>query len=404
MSVRHVTIGEIARASSGKTPARDVARYWDGEIPWISPKDMKVDYLSTSQEKITQAAIDDRHAEILPAGTVLVVVRGMILAHTLPVGITMVPAAINQDIKGLSVSSRVDADYLHWMIAASSESLLQSTMVAGHGTKRLATENLLSTKIPLPALDEQRRVVARIREALERVEEIERLHVMQREDAARLLPSALTEVFAHASSSHSAVSLGSVITDCRYGTNTKCHAAKDSVTVLRIPNVSGGALDLSDLKYCARDAIDDRTLLEDGDLLIIRTNGSPSLVGRCAVFRDATPKERRDAVSFASYLIRLRFDPRRCLPEYVRYFLASSMGRSAINRIRRSSAGQSNINSANIKAIRLPLPDLGAQRAMVKALADIERTSRSLASESRDHGDAGLLRAAILRQAFSGAL
>lgn len=271
--------------------------------------------------------------------------------------------------------------------------------------QRVRPDFILDQRIPVPSHEEQLRTIARVREAMERVEEIESLQQERLRDSERLLGASLTEVFRETTSKHPPRTLGSVLKDCRYGTSTKCRAEPDHVAVLRIPNVSSGVLSLEDLKYCARDAVDEASLLSQGDLLIIRTNGSPSLVGRTVVYQpDPSKISPKTKVSFASYLIRLRFDESRCIPEFVRYYLASSAGRQAINRIRRSSAGQSNINSANIKLISLPLPGIDEQRRIVERLTEIERASCALAIETDHNVDTKSLRTAILRQAFSGKL
>lgn len=145
-----VPLAEVTQIESGKTPSKKNDAYWGGDFPWVSPKDMKALELSDSQDHIADMAIEANAAKLIEPPVVLVVVRGMILAHTLPVAISRVPLAINQDIKALTPSSRLLADFLAFMLIGAAPHLLKVVNTAGHGTKRLRTEDLLHTPIPVP--------------------------------------------------------------------------------------------------------------------------------------------------------------------------------------------------------------------------------------------------------------
>ena len=78
------SLGQVAEWSSGTTPSKAHREYWSGDIPWVSPKDMKRFELHDTQDHISKRAVDDG-AKLVPSDTVFIVVRGMILAHTFPV-------------------------------------------------------------------------------------------------------------------------------------------------------------------------------------------------------------------------------------------------------------------------------------------------------------------------------
>lgn len=126
--------------------------------------------------------------------------------------------------------------------------------------------------------------------------------------------------------------LHSILDLVQYGTSEKANSTGKGVPVLRIGNIKKRALDLSDLKHIP---LPKKTLegllLRDGDILIIRTSGSRDLVGTCAVFRGDG-----DFV-FASYLIRLRFNSATVVPEFVSWFLNSTLGRQQIDAVSRKS-------------------------------------------------------------------
>ncbi|BDU78152.1 restriction endonuclease subunit S [Mesoterricola sediminis] len=270
------------------------------------------------------------------------------------------------------------------------------------GQQRVPAEFLEAALIPVPPIDEQRRILARTSECLGRIEEMCDLNYCAQREARALLPSSLASVFHELSLAYQTAGLGTVLADSRYGTSKKCNASEDATPVLRIPNVAGGRVNTTDLKYCALEENEQaRLALKSGDILIVRTNGSPELVGRCAVYDlpcDVT-------MAFASYLIRLRVDASKADPRFVAFFLMSTLGRDAISAIRRTSAGQYNINSENLRSIKLPLPPLPKQEEVAELLQRQREIIWQIASEQmeRSHGCDGL-KPAVLRKAFRGEL
>jgi type I restriction enzyme S subunit len=150
-------LGSVATWSSGGTPAKSRNEYWNGGVPWVSPKDMKRFSLEDTEDHISARAVDDG-ARIVPAGTVFIVVRGMILAHTFPVCIAQRSMSFNQDVKALIPRLGVEGRFLaHWL-HGKSNALLGLVTEATHGTKRLDLRDLQATEILLPPSSEQQRI------------------------------------------------------------------------------------------------------------------------------------------------------------------------------------------------------------------------------------------------------
>ncbi|MEW6595763.1 MAG: restriction endonuclease subunit S [Thermodesulfobacteriota bacterium] len=91
----------VFKMKGGMTPEKGNPEYWNGEIPWVSPKDMKKEIIADSEDHITSTALNDTGIGLVPPQNVLIVVRGMILAHTFPVAMTAGQVTINQDMKAL---------------------------------------------------------------------------------------------------------------------------------------------------------------------------------------------------------------------------------------------------------------------------------------------------------------
>ena len=139
---------EACHCYSGGTPSKANAGYWQGTLPWFSAKDLKADDLFDSQDHISSSVTETTSLKLLPANTVAIVVRGMILAHTFPVSVLRVPSTINQDLKALLPRRPIGAQFLAACIRAQENFVLEKVSEAGHGTKRLDTLGLKEIRIP----------------------------------------------------------------------------------------------------------------------------------------------------------------------------------------------------------------------------------------------------------------
>ena len=145
----------------GGTPSKARDDYWGGGILWVSPKDMKIDYISETQMSISEAAIAGSAANIVPARSVLFVVRGMILAHSFPVAVTRVPVAVNQDMKAVVLQNADMADYVLRMLKGMKPKMLRRVRRSSHGTCRIERSDYKDFLVPVPPLVEQHRIVAK---------------------------------------------------------------------------------------------------------------------------------------------------------------------------------------------------------------------------------------------------
>ncbi len=147
-----------AKFLSGGTPSKDNQEFWNGHIPWASAKDLKQDKLDDTQDHITANALEENAASLVPTGSILVVVRGMILARIFPVSQTLVPMAINQDLKAVIPEKGMTPGYLAYLLKGLSAVTRSRLEEAGHGTKALRMENWVSMKLPIPPEEEQRQI------------------------------------------------------------------------------------------------------------------------------------------------------------------------------------------------------------------------------------------------------
>lgn len=142
----------LVNIQSGGTPSKKNPDYWDGDIPSVSPKDMKEDIIFDSIDHISQKAIEETNIKYVEPGAILIVVRGMILAHTIPIALAATRLTINQDMKALYPNCNdIDSTYLHAALKASSRKILSQVGTAGHGTRKFDTDELLKLPILIPS-------------------------------------------------------------------------------------------------------------------------------------------------------------------------------------------------------------------------------------------------------------
>ena len=101
-----VALDDLVSVSGGGTPSKSRPEIFTGQIPWVSPKDMKCWEIFDSQDHITQEAIDNSSTKLIGTGAVLVVIRSGVLKHSLPVAINRVLVTLNQDMKALVCTDR----------------------------------------------------------------------------------------------------------------------------------------------------------------------------------------------------------------------------------------------------------------------------------------------------------
>lgn len=145
----------VADFRSGGTPDKSNIDYWDGNIPWASAKDLKTDHLFDTADHITDVAVESGAAALVPAESVLVVVRGMILARIFPVTTAKVPMAINQDLKAIIARPQIQPAFMAWLLRGSEAETLSRLDEAGHGTKALRMDAWGAMRLPVPSLEEQ---------------------------------------------------------------------------------------------------------------------------------------------------------------------------------------------------------------------------------------------------------
>lgn len=281
------------------------------------------------------------------------------------------------------------------------------------GSTRLKLTQAAMREIPIniAPLSEQKRISEKLDALLARVdatrERLDRVPALLKRFRRSVLAAAtsgeLTEGWRDGEcEAWEEATIGDITVDLRYGTSKKCHYQDYGTAVFRIPNIAeNGRISSYDLKRAEFDANEaSRLRLEAGDLLLIRSNGSLDLVGKTAV---VTSSEA--GLLFAGYLMRLRLQSKKVLPQYAYYGLSSPAQRNQIEITSKSTSGVNNINSEELRALRISLPSINEQAEIIRrvealfAMADKVQAQYEAARARVDR-----LASALLAKAFRGEL
>jgi type I restriction enzyme S subunit len=265
----------------------------------------------------------------------------------------------------------------------------------------LNASTLKALAVPLPPLTEQRRIA----EVLDRAEALR----AKRRAALAQLDTLAQAIFLGLFGDPGTNPRGwktrpfrELVSEFRYGTSNKSQA--HGKPALRIPNMIGGIIDLSDLKLVPVDATEfERLRLVDGDVLFVRPNGNPDFVGRCAVFDGSVAAQSGFPAAefiFASYLIRARLRE-QLTPIYLRESMLGAEGRRELQSRSKTSTGQFNINTENLGAIAVPVPPVTLQRDFARRVAAVEKLKTA---HRASLADMDALFASLQHRAFRGEL
>lgn len=145
----------IVTTRGGGTPSKEVSEFWEGPIPWVSPKDMKSERIVDTIDHVSDAAISNSSLSLIEPGAVLIVVRGMILLHSVPVAVNDVAVTINQDMKALYANKCITGNYLAGLLRGVKSAIFDYVDSSAHGTRKIEWERMEMMEVPVPPLSEQ---------------------------------------------------------------------------------------------------------------------------------------------------------------------------------------------------------------------------------------------------------
>lgn len=158
-----VSLASLGTWQGGITPSKSDPRYWvNGEIRWLASLDISDESTDKIRGRVTEAALLETSLKVVHAPSVAVVMRSNILRRRLPIGLIKVDTTLNQDLRALVPREGVDAGYVYQVLRADSEDIRSRCVRTDGSMAAVSSQDFFKWEIPLPSLNEQRRIAARL--------------------------------------------------------------------------------------------------------------------------------------------------------------------------------------------------------------------------------------------------
>lgn len=161
----------IDKIIGGGTPSTGNKKFWNGNIPWVSPKDMKCSEITGTQDYITQLGVENSSTNLVDPGAILIVFRSGILKHTLPVATNFVKVALNQDMKAIRPKTEVLGAFFNYLHRGLENEILTFCSKVGATVDSLDMHFYLNFLVPfVPTMKEQEQIVRFIESETTRID------------------------------------------------------------------------------------------------------------------------------------------------------------------------------------------------------------------------------------------
>lgn len=381
-------LGEVAEIVTGKTPSTTNEANFGGDIPFVTPADLDGGALLTSTPR-TLSEIGAASIRLVPKNAILVGCIGTLGK----VGMAGKPLATNQQINALVFDeTRVWPRFGYY---AARRLRPEMEMMAPATTVKIISKSKFSElKIPLPPLEEQKRIAG----ILDQADALRRLRTRALDKLNTLGQAIFHEMFgdiARNSMDWPIGCIGDLLEEAKYGSSAKANTEGKGLPMLRMGNLTyDGQIDLTSLKHVKlSDADFEKYTTQKGDLLFNRTN-SKELVGKTAVVKQEEP------IAFAGYLVRGRAN-KLGNTDYISAYLNSAHGKATLVGMCKNIVGMANINAKEMQKIRIAIPPKDLQDQFSVAI-DALAPERGKLIDAIDLQDS--LFASLQHRAFRGEL
>ena len=362
-----IPLGDCCQIISGSTPKRNKPEYWGGDIPWVTPKDLsklRTPVLEDAPEKITEAGYKSCSTTLLPQGSILFSSRA-------PIGYVAIagrPMCTNQGFKSLVPNEYVHSPYLYWCMRQYASDI--EALGSGTTFKEVSKGIVERFKIPLPPLEEQRRIAA----ILDKADGVRR----KRKEAIRLteelLRSTFLEMFGDPVTNPKGWEvkrLGEICTNFQNGIGKNSEHYGHGSKVANISDLYEWHRFIPE-KYSLLDVTPkeiEKYSLMRGDLLFVRSSVKREGVAVCSVY------DSDEICLFSSFMIRVR--PRTDLinPEFLSLMLRTPPMRNRLI-LGSNTSTITNISQPGLSKIEVVVPPIKTQNLITKVTKNIEESVR----------------------------
>ena len=394
-------LGDICDVIGGGTPKTKISEYWDGEIVWLSPIDLppigEISIVSDSRKKITDLGLNKSSARLLPKGSVVYSTRASIGK----IAIAEIPLSTNQGFTNFICNERINNHFLCYSLKhfnKTIEGLSNSTTF-----KEVSKTAIKSFKIPLPPLEEQKRIVAKIDTLFAKIDKAISLTEESLVQAKNLLPSVLKEVFekgkADGWEEKKLVDLkeSNIIGLVR---NAKQQSIDFSFEYVKMNNVTNdNRFTFNNITSVeANEKEVQKFKLAKGDFLF-NTRNSFELVGKSCIY-----DSDKENVLYNNNLMRIRFK-NGINPYFILYQFSSPFLISQLRNIKSGTTSVCAIYYQSLKDILLLVSSSDTQDKLVTYFNDVSKQAQQTQSKLKEQlAYLKQLKSSILSKAFKGEL
>lgn len=160
-------LGDFGKWKGGGTPSKSKVEYWEnGDVLWVSPKDMKTKTILDTQDKITELSIEQSSAKWIEKGAILFVVRSGILRRTLPIALAGRRLTVNQDLQSFLPNDKLQSDFVYWYCVSQERDIREKCSKDGTTVESIESTLLKNYPLPLCSIEEQTQIVQEIESRL----------------------------------------------------------------------------------------------------------------------------------------------------------------------------------------------------------------------------------------------
>jgi type I restriction enzyme S subunit len=383
---------DISDVINGGTPDTKVKAFWDGEIRWITPAEMgkrKNPSVADTKRKITAKGLEKSSANVIPANSIILSTRA-------PIGHLVIneePMAFNQGCRGIVPDMNCVTKYLYYYLFANVD--LLNDLGTGTTFKELSSSKLKSVEIPLPTLDEQKRIVAILDEAFAGIDKAIANTERNLANAKELFESYLNSVFANTGADWEEKRLDE-ITQVKDGTHDSPQYQANGIPFITQKNIRSDGLIFDKVKYISRGDHDNfyrRSNVAPGDILISMIGANR---GMAALVNDNK--------TFSIKNVGLIKRSEGIDNQFLLYYLKSQSAKQYVAEESNGGA-QEFIGLTALRAFPVPYPRVKEQTSIVVKLDALSAETKKLeAIYQQKLADLAELKQAILQKAFTGEL
>ena len=371
-------LGEICTVVSGTTPKSTRPEYWDGDINWVTPAELtdESDVIYESQRKITQQAVIDSNLKSFPTGTVF-------LSSRAPIGKVAIAGTemyCNQGFKNLICSEKIYNRYLYHFLKSKTDYL--NSLGRGATFKEISKSIVENIEVPLPHLDEQRKIAA----VLDKISSLIVKRRQQLDKLDELVKARFVEIFGTEKQKKALSDICCIITD---GTHQPPKFISDGIPFLFVSNIVSNQITYETEKYISEETYNElikRTPIELGDILLstVGSYGHPAIV-----------KEDRRFL-FQRHIAYLKPKHDIVQSQYLHAALLSNIAQRQIES-KVKGVAQKTLNLSEIRKIVLPVPPMDRQLYFCRYIEQTEKIKTTI-SESLEKLET--LKKALMQEYF----